>query len=114
MDLLSLRSLGLKQMPGMPAVAGIRLRVVGRARFELAVSWSQTRRFSELSYRPRDTSTRDFGAPDSSSAQPPGSADRPQRPGAADAQDRANAADAQDRARAADAQDRACASDRQQ
>ena len=27
--------------------------VVGRARFELAVSWSQTRRFSGLSYRPR-------------------------------------------------------------
>jgi hypothetical protein len=26
--------------------------VVGRARFELAVSWSQTRRFAELSYRP--------------------------------------------------------------
>ena len=26
--------------------------MVGRARFELAVSWSQTRRFSELSYRP--------------------------------------------------------------
>ncbi len=26
--------------------------LVGRARFELAVSWSQTRRFSELSYRP--------------------------------------------------------------
>jgi hypothetical protein len=26
--------------------------VVGRARFELAVSWSQTRRFTELSYRP--------------------------------------------------------------
>ena len=27
--------------------------MVGRARFELAVSWSQTRRFSGLSYRPR-------------------------------------------------------------
>ena len=27
-------------------------RLVGRARFELAVSWSQTRRFAELSYRP--------------------------------------------------------------
>src|SRR5437870_5078323 len=27
--------------------------VVGRARFELAISWSQTRRFSGLSYRPR-------------------------------------------------------------
>ena len=27
--------------------------MVGRARFELAVSWSQTRRFTELSYRPR-------------------------------------------------------------
>ena len=27
--------------------------LVGRARFELAVSWSQTRRFAELSYRPR-------------------------------------------------------------
>src|SRR5258706_235888 len=27
-------------------------KLVGRARFELAVSWSQTRRFSELSYRP--------------------------------------------------------------
>ncbi len=26
--------------------------LVGRARFELAVSWSQTRRFAELSYRP--------------------------------------------------------------
>jgi hypothetical protein len=26
--------------------------VVGRARFELAVSWSQTRRFTELSHRP--------------------------------------------------------------
>ena len=26
--------------------------MVGRARFELAVSWSQTRRFTELSYRP--------------------------------------------------------------
>jgi hypothetical protein len=26
--------------------------LVGRARFELAVSWSQTRRFTELSYRP--------------------------------------------------------------
>ena len=26
--------------------------MVGRARFELAVSWSQTRRFAELSYRP--------------------------------------------------------------
>src|SRR5260370_14889325 len=28
------------------------LNLVGRARFELAVSWSQTRRFAELSYRP--------------------------------------------------------------
>src|SRR5712691_10611515 len=28
--------------------------MVGRARFELAVSWSQTRRFTELSYRPRN------------------------------------------------------------
>src|SRR6266853_1974402 len=27
--------------------------MVGRARFELAVSWSQTRRFTELSHRPR-------------------------------------------------------------
>ena len=26
--------------------------LVGRARFELAVSWSQTRRFTELSHRP--------------------------------------------------------------
>jgi hypothetical protein len=26
--------------------------MVGRARFELAVSWSQTRRFTELSHRP--------------------------------------------------------------
>lgn len=32
--------------------------MVGRARFELAVSWSQTRRFSELSYRPILTSPR--------------------------------------------------------
>jgi hypothetical protein len=31
----------------------VRQQMVGRARFELAVSWSQTRRFSELSYRPR-------------------------------------------------------------
>src|ERR1700686_1397630 len=33
--------------------------MVGRARFELAVSWSQTRRFTELSHRP--TATRSGG-----------------------------------------------------
>src|SRR3979411_2357970 len=32
--------------------SALRNVVVGRARFELAVSWSQTRRFTELSYRP--------------------------------------------------------------
>src|SRR4029077_263084 len=34
-------------------VSGLSNGRVGRARFELAVSWSQTRRFTELSYRPR-------------------------------------------------------------
>ena len=46
------------------------LNLVGRARFELAVSWSQTRRFTELSYRPRlsiETESPD-SAPDCSSA----------------------------------------------
>src|SRR5438876_32118 len=55
----------LIRWPRMPASACSRGKsaVVGRARFELAVSWSQTRRFSELSYRPSFCS-----APDSSSA----------------------------------------------
>src|SRR5712692_5345447 len=35
-------------------VSGSQNVMVGRARFELAVSWSQTRRFTELSYRPRN------------------------------------------------------------
>ena len=34
-------------------ILGPTIVLVGRARFELAVSWSQTRRFTELSYRPR-------------------------------------------------------------
>src|SRR5438132_12582893 len=37
----------------VPALAGYSAALVGRAGFELAVSWSQTRRFSGLSYRPR-------------------------------------------------------------
>jgi hypothetical protein len=42
------------QETGQPQVVvlGSQNVLVGRARFELAVSWSQTRRFTELSHRP--------------------------------------------------------------
>jgi hypothetical protein len=56
--------------PGEVQIAAFKSERVGRARFELAVSWSQTRRFSELSYRPRASIEPDTSrsAPDSSSA----------------------------------------------
>ncbi len=44
--------------------------LVGRGRFELPVSWSQTRRFTELSHRPSEVIQPDrrSSAPDSSMA----------------------------------------------
>src|SRR5258706_9986511 len=44
------------------AFSALRNVMVGRARFELAVSWSQTRRFTELSHRPRAAYS-NFAAP---------------------------------------------------
>src|SRR5260370_23978442 len=45
-------------------------QLVGRGRFELPVSWSQTRRFTELSHRPSEVIQPDrrSSAPDSSMA----------------------------------------------
>ena len=97
--------------------------MVGRARFELAVSWSQTRRFSELSYRPVSSAVRSCASGDglrtrANSSQKlspfPSAGNRQHRSRAPNAQDRPGAADAENRARAPNAENRTGAADGKQ